>query len=120
MRITTFKNKKGLIHGTDPKRIVCDTAGILRIGRTEIDLEAGEESIMPMLFYGCTGEYDASFETDGEHYDLGRISLRGGWIQPPSEMMAELMELRCRAESAEQRLAALEENFYRNPMRFLI
>ena len=120
MEITVFKNKKGLIHGNDPKRIRCNAAGILRIGRTEIDLEAGEESIMPMLFYGCTGEYDASFETGGTVYDLGKISLRGGWVQPPSPMAVELMELRCRAEEAEERLDALEQSYHRNAMRFLI
>ena len=120
MRVTLFKNKRGLIHGNDPKRIVCEKAGILRIGKTEIDLEEDDEAIMPMLFYGYTGEFDASFETGGEVYDLGKISLRGGWIQAPSPTALELMELRCRAEHAEARLDALEKHFLRDPLRFLI
>ena len=120
MKITLFKNKKGLIHGADPKRISCPTEGILRIGRTEIDMEAGEEALMPMLFYGCSGEYEASFETCGTVYDLGKIVLRGGWIQPPDPMAVELMELRAFAERAEERLTRLEENYLNNPLRFII
>ena len=34
MKITTFNNMKGLIHGADPKRIGCDLGGILKIGTT--------------------------------------------------------------------------------------
>ena len=34
MTITLFNNKKGLLHGPDPKRIVCEADGVLRIGTT--------------------------------------------------------------------------------------
>ncbi len=120
MKITLFKNKKGLIHGGDPKRISCPAEGILRIGRTEIDLEAGEEALMPMLFYGCSGEYEASFETESTVYDLGKVALRGGWILPPDPNAVEIMELRALAERAEERIARLEESYLNNPMRFII
>ena len=120
MKITLFKNKKGLIHGADPKRISCPAEGILRIGRTEIDMEAGEEALMPMLFYGCSGEYEASFETCGTVYDLGKIVLRGGWIQPPDPMAVELMELRHRTDEAEAKIAVLEGIFDTNALNFII
>ena len=120
MKITLFKNKKGLIHGADPKRISCPAEGILRIGRTEIDMEAGEEALMPMLFYGCSGEYEASFETCGTVYDLGKIVLRGGWIQPPDPMAVELMELRYRTDMAEKRIEELASIFDTNSLNFLI
>ena len=120
MKITLFKNKKGLIHGADPKRISCSVDGILRIGRTEIDMEAGGEALMPMLFYGCSGEYEASFETRGTVYDLGKVALRGGWILPPDPHAVEIMELRALAERAEERIAKLEEQFLCNPLRFII
>jgi hypothetical protein len=29
MKLTLFKNMKGLIHGNDPKRIRCDVRGVL-------------------------------------------------------------------------------------------
>ena len=71
MKLTLFKNMKGLIHGSDPKRIGCDRAGVLKIGKVEINLTPEEDSIMPMLFNGCTGDYDATF-TD----KLGRNFIR--------------------------------------------
>ena len=61
MRIQTFKSKKGLIYGADAKRIGCDKDGILRIGSAEIGIFAESESIMPVLFNGCTGTYGATF-----------------------------------------------------------
>jgi hypothetical protein len=27
MKITLFKNKKGLLHGSDPKRVMCEADG---------------------------------------------------------------------------------------------
>lgn len=63
MRITVFNNKKGLIHGDDPKRIFSEKAGVLCVGKTEITLAADEESLMPMLFYGATGNYEATLRT---------------------------------------------------------
>lgn len=108
MKIKTFRNKKGLIYGPDPKRIDCDREGILKVGNAEITVAPGGESIMPVLFYGATGEYAASFtDVSGEVFDLDRVTLRGGRIVPPSDVAVELMELRCRADEAEAECEAL-------------
>ena len=121
MKITIFNNKKGLIHGADPKRIGGSTAGILKIGSTEISLPSGEDIIMPMLFHGCTGDYPATFTTlDGEVYTLEKVTVRNGWIQPPAPTAVELMELRCRTDEAEARIEALSHIFDTNSLNFII
>lgn len=128
MKITTFKNMKGLIHGNDPKRIGCDMDGVLRIGRAEIQISANADSIMPTLINGATGDYDATF-TDicGRVYHLEKVAIRGGRIAPPPPVAMELMELRCRAENAEQECERLREEirdlkniFDTNSLNFLI
>lgn len=109
MKITTFKNMKGLIHGKDPKRISCDTEGVLKIANTSLDVTAGE-SILPALINGGTGEYDATFtDSSGQVYDLGKVTIRGGRIMPPPPTDVEIMELRCRADTAENERDALRE-----------
>ena len=121
MRITIFKNTKGLIHGSDPKRIGCETAGVLKIGRAEITITPEEDSIMPMLFNGCTGDYPATFtDKDGRVYNLEKVAVRGGWIQPPPPTTVELMELRYRADTAEAKLEELENIFDTDALNFLI
>lgn len=121
MKIATFRNMKGLIHGSDPKRIGCEVAGVLRIGKTEVNISPGEDSIMPQLFNGCTGDYDATFTTlKGVVYHLEKVAVRGGWIQPPSPTTVELMELRCRADAAEEKLDELSNIFDTNSLNFLI
>ena len=121
MRITTFKNTKGLIHGSDPKRIGCETAGVLKIGKVEISITPEEDSIMPMLFNGCTGDYPATFtDKDGRVYNLEKVAVRGGWIQPPPPTTVELMELRYRADTAEAKLEELENIFDTDALNFLI
>ena len=128
MQLTVFKNTKGLIHGSDPRRICCDRDGTLRIGTTEISITAGNEEIMPTLFHGCTGDYDATFtDKDGQVYRLEKVAVRGGRIAPPNNTAMELMELRCRADAAEEeceRLRAeikeLSEIFDTNALNFLI
>ena len=69
MKIQTFKNGKGIIHGNDPKRIGCDIkSGLLKIGNTEIKIPYGEDAIMPSLFHGATGDYNATFtDEQGTH-----------------------------------------------------
>jgi hypothetical protein len=121
MKLTTFNNMKGLIHGSDPKRIGCDKAGVLKIGKVEINLTPEEDSIMPILFNGCTGDYDATF-TDkfGCVYHLEKVAVRGGWIQPPPATTVELMELRCRAEEAEEKIEYLSHIFDTDALNFLI
>lgn len=121
MRISLFKNMKGLIHGSDPKRIGCDKAGTLKIGKVEINISPEEDSIMPMLFNGCSGDYDATFTTSvGEVYNLEKVAVRSGWIAPPPPTTVEIMELRCRADEAEDKIRDLEGIFDTNSLNFLI
>lgn len=128
MTITTFKNMKGLIHGKDPKRIGCDKDGVLRIGQTEVSISSNAESILPLLINGATGDYEATF-TDicGRVYTLEKVEVRGGRIAPPSPVAVEFMELRCRADVAEQECERLREEiadlkniFDTNALNFLI
>lgn len=128
MKITTFNNMKGLIHGRDQKRIGCDRDGVLRVGQTEIKISSASDSIMPLLINGGTGCYDATF-TDicGMVFHLEKVEIRGGRISPPSPVTMELMELRCRADSAEQECERLREEirelkniFDTNSLNFLI
>lgn len=125
MKITLFKNGKGLIHGDDPKRIGCDKDGVLKIGTTEVTVSG--TSIMPQLFHGVTGDYKATFTSGDEVYELEKVAVRGGWIAPPPPTSVELMELRCRAELAEAELEVLRgkirelgEIFDTNSLNFLI
>lgn len=128
MKITLFINMTGLIHGSDPKRIGADKEGVLKIGKTEIDISLESDSIMPLLFNGCTGDYPATFtDKSGKVYDLGKVAIRGGRIAPPPPTAVEIMELRCRAEAAEAKNEALEKRlgelatiFDTNSLNFLI
>ena len=128
MRIQTFKNKKGIIHGRDTKRIGCDLSGVLKIGNTEIEIDSKEEAILPLLFHGVSGDYDAIFtDTEGSVYELAKVSVRGGRIVPPSDTAVEIMELHCRADEAEaerdrlqERVFELEHIFDTNSLNFLI
>lgn len=128
MKIQTFNNKKGIIHGSDPKRIGCEKSGTLKIGNTEIKITYGEDAIMPSLFYGATGDYDATFtDEQGTVYTLEKVEVRGGRIQPPSPTAVEIMELHCRADEAEAERDALRERVYElehifdtNSLNFLI
>ena len=98
---------KGLIHGPDPRRIGCDREGILKIGTTEIEVSAS--SIMPTLFHGATGNYEATFtDKSGNVYHLEKAEVRGGRIHPPPPTAVEFMELRCGLEKAEERCSVLE------------
>jgi len=128
MKITTFNNGKGLIHGNDNKRIGCDRDGVLRIGQTEISVSSKGDSILPLFINGGTGDYDATF-TDicGRVYHLEKVAIRGGRIAPPSQVAMELMELHCRADSAEQECERLRDEiqnlkklFDTNSLNFLI
>jgi hypothetical protein len=126
MRVTTFKNGKGLIHGSDTKRIGCDRDGTLSIGGVEVGIAA--ETILPVLFNGCSGYYDATFtDKDGNVYALEKVEVRGGRIVPPSETAVSLMELRCRVDELEDecirlngRLEVLSNIFDTNSLNFLI
>lgn len=111
MKIQTFRNMKGIIHGSDPKRIGCDKTGILKIGNTEIKISSEEDAILPLLFHGITGDYDATFtDTEGAVYTLEKLAVRGGRIEPPPATAVELMDLRCRADEAEAERDAMKED----------
>ena len=128
MRIQTFKNMKGLIHGSDPKRIGCDKEGILKIGTTEVHISPVEDSIMPILFHGADGDYEATFaDSTGLVYKLEKVAVRGGRIAPPNPTAVEIMELRCRLDEAEterdalkEKIKELENIFDTNSLNFLI
>lgn len=121
MKITTFRNMKGLIHGPDPKRIGCDRAGTLKIGTTTINISPGEDAIMPLLFNGCTGDYEATFTTlGGVVYNLEKVAVRDGRIKPPSPTTAEMMELRLRQDKSEEEIEELKNIFDTNSLNFLI
>ena len=128
MRIQTFKNMKGIIYGADQKRIGCDKAGVLKIGAEEIKISAGNDEVMPLLFHGGTGDYDATFAAeDGKIYDLEKVEVRSGRISAPPPVAAELMELRIRADEAEderdalrEKISELENIFDTNSLNFLI
>lgn len=109
MKIQLFKNNKGLIHGSDPKRMTCDVGGVLRIGTTEIPIVLDVEAVVPVLFNGCTGVYNATFTSSlGNVYELEKVSIKGGRIVPPSQQAVENMELRCRCDDLEDRCSMLE------------
>jgi hypothetical protein len=127
MKIQTFNNMKGLIYGSDPKRILCEKEGVLRIGSTEIPLSADKEEMMPSLFNGSDGDYSASYEAEGKVYDLGKVSVRGGRVSAPPQSAVEMMELRYRADKAEAEIDVLKEEieylkgiFDTNSLNFLI
>ena len=128
MRIQLFKNTKGLIYGGDPKRIGCDREGVLKIGTTEIKISPNEDAILPLLFNGCSGDYKATFTNkDGKVYELEKVAVRAGRIAPPPPIAVEIMELRCRADAAEdecealrQKIRELENIFDTNSLNFLI
>lgn len=109
MKIQTFKNQRGLIHGSDSKRIGCDIAGILKIGTAEISISPDAEAILPALFNGCTGSYSATFTSvTGTVYELEKVTLKNGRIVSPAPISVELMELRSRIDSLEDENEALK------------
>lgn len=114
MKITTFDNMKGLIHGADPKRIGCVHGGVLTIGSTDITIDPESDSILPILAHGGTGNYEAVFITKaGNLYDLGVVEVRNGRIAPPPPTAVEIMELRCRADAAERKFQMLFDEVQR-------
>lgn len=125
MRIQTFKNKKGLIYGEDASHITCDKDGELRIGSTVVLIYAGRESIFPTL---PNGDYKAIFTTtDGNVYELERVSVRAGRVLQPPETTLELMALRIRLDDIETvcdtliaKVRELDNIFDTNALNFLI
>lgn len=121
MKIQTFKNMKGLIYGSDPKRIGCEVAGTLKIGAVEINISPEADSAMPLLYNGCSGESKASFtDSKGRVYELEKVAIREGRIAPPPATSVELMELRYRVDELEDRIDFLSKIFDTNSLNFLI
>ena len=128
MLIQTFKNKKGLISGTDSKRIICDKGGVLRIGNHEISISPGTETVMPILFNGSNGIYKATFtDQGGQVYELEKVTVKGGRVTPPPQTTVELMELRHRLDVLENenevlwgKIHELSNIFDTNSLNFLI
>lgn len=128
MRVQLFKNMSGLVYGGDPKRIGCDREGVLKIGTTEINITSTEDAILPLLFHGASGDYKATFtDKDGKVFELEKVAVRAGRVAPPPPTAVELMELRCRADAAEDECEALREKirelegiFDTNSLNFLI
>lgn len=103
MKIQLYRNGGGLICGADDKRISCKLPGILKIGTAEVEVSDEGESIMPLLFNGSAGDYTATFTSLlGNVYELGRVSIKGGRVVPPSKTAVEIMELKCRVDALEQ------------------
>lgn len=128
MKIQLFNNGKGLIRGDDSKRIKSEVEGTLEIGSAVIKIEPFIDNVMPQLFNGCSGHYNARFTSvSGCVYQLERVTVKGGRIVPPSQTTVELAELRSRAEMLEERCAMLENTvcelsniFDTNSLNFLI
>lgn len=128
MKIQTFRNGKGLIHGPDPKRIGCDKKGVLKIGNTEIQISPESDSIMPLLFHGACADYNATFTTDeGVVYTLEKVAVRGGHVSAPPQLVLEIMELRCKLDEADiereqmwAKMRELENIFDTDSLNFLI
>lgn len=128
MKIQLFKNDKGIIYGSDPKRISCDIGGVLKIGTAKIEVKADTENIFPLLFNGGTGKYKASFTSDaGSVYEIAEVTVKGGRVLPPSQTAIEFMELRCRVEYLEDRCSDMENEIIRlngifdtNSLNFLV
>jgi hypothetical protein len=128
VKIQLFKNDKGIIFGSDPKRISCDIGGVLRIGSTKIEVKAATENIFPLLFNGSTGKYKATFTSEiGTVYELAEVTVKGGRVLPPSQTAIEFMELRCRMEYLEAKCLELSDEIVRlngifdtNSLNFII
>lgn len=114
MKIQLFKNDKGIIYGSDPKRINCNITGVLKIGTAKIEVKADTENIFPLLFNGGTGKYKATFTSEaGSVYEIAEVTVKGGRVLPPSPVDVEFMELRCRVEYLEDRCSKMEEDIIR-------
>lgn len=128
MTIQTFKNMKGLILGSDSKRIECDRGGVLRIGASEITITPESEAVLPVLCNGSNGEFKATFtDIGGATYELEKVTIRGGRIVPPPQSVVELAEARCRldvletlCESIQEEIHKLNNIFDTNALNFLI
>ena len=128
MKIQLFKNGKGLIYGSDPKRIECDHEGVLEIGQIKVMIKPGTQSVMPLIANGSSGEYKATYtDVYGTVYTLKTVTVKKGLMHPPSKTAFDFMELTVRADMLEDRCEKLEDAvkelasiFDTNSLNFLI
>ena len=119
MKIQLLNNKRGVIYGKNALRIACDTGGTLKINTNEIEISPDAEAVMPILCNGCTGEFKATYtDVNGIVYDLEKVTIQGGRIVPPPQIVADFMELKCKEEALEKQCAALKEQFDELSHRF--
>lgn len=119
MKIQLLNNKRGVIYGKNPLRISCDIGGALKINTSEIKISPEAESVMPILCNGCTGEFKAIFtDENGTVYELENVTIQGGRIVPPPQIVADFMELKCKEEAIEKEFAELKAQFDELSHRF--
>ena len=103
MKLYTFSNKKCVIYGHDPTRLECEREGTLRIGATKIQVIPGEPISLPSI---ADGTYKPSFtDSDGTVYEGYVTVVRNGRITPPPKETLELLDLRCRYEELQTKMA---------------
>ena len=103
MKLYTFSNKKCVIFGHDPTRLECEREGTLKIGATKIQVAPGEPISLPPI---VDGTYKPSFtDLDGTVYEGYVTVVRNGRITPPSKEVLELLDLRCRYEELQTKMA---------------
>lgn len=121
MIIALFKNHSGLVWGDDVKTISAEKSGVLAIGDEKVTVKAHEKSLMPLLYYGASGDFPAKYTTArGVEYDLGNVTVRLGRIVSPPPYVVEIMELRLRADNAEAKIEELSNIFDTDALNFLI
>lgn len=103
MRLYTFSNKKCVIFGHDPYHLECEREGWIKIGPTKIKVTPGEPITLPPIE---DGTYKPSFtDSKGSVYEGYVLVVRNGRITPPSKEVFELLDLRCRYEELQTRMA---------------
>lgn len=128
MKLQTFNNMTGIIHGSDPRRIGCDKEGLLKIGAAEISISPEKETVMPVLFEGWSGKSSATFkDKDGNVFDLGQVTFKAGRVVSPRPELVEIAELRGRCDTLEKEnvslwdaIQELRNIFDTNSLNFLI
>ena len=135
MTIIIFDNTKGIIRGSDPRRIISRYGGVLQIGDDRIKVEATVKNELPNLCGGYTGEVNATFYCDtGCTHELFNVYLDGGVIVPPSKDYESLAQdyklvsvLNSRIEEATKALEELNAQkqeavvaLNNNPLKHLI
>ena len=124
MRIHLFNNGTAVISGLNPKTLVADKPGTLRIGCSSFAVLDLKETVIPRMTDGC---YTASFiSEDGKEYRVGYISVHNGGIVAARTSENELLlhhELDRANEKIEEltaKVAELEKIFDTDSLNFLL